>query len=181
MEDLQRRLAETVTGDVRFDAGTRALFTMDASNYRQVPAGVVRPAHVDDVVAAVAAAREHDVPVVPRGGGTSLAGNSTGGGLVLDLTRLDRFTIDPVARTARVEPGVVLDDLRAAAARHGLTFGPDPSTHSRCTLGGMIVNNSCGAHSVAWGTTLDNVVSLDVLRYDGERTTVGAGDRKSVV
>jgi FAD/FMN-containing dehydrogenase/Fe-S oxidoreductase len=174
--DLQRRLAETVSGDVRFDAGTRALFTMDASNYRQVPIAVVRPSSVDDVVAAVAAAREFDVPVVPRGGGTSLAGNSTGGGLVLDLTRLNRIEIDPATRTAYVEPGVVLDDLKAVAAPHGLTFGPDPSTHSRCTLGGMIGNNSCGSHSVAWGTTLDNVVSLDVLRYDGERLTVGAGD-----
>ena len=89
---------------------------------------------------------------------------------MLDLTRLDRIvSIDPVARTARVEPGVVLDDLRAAAAEHGLTFGPDPSTHSRCTLGGMIGNNSCGAHSVAWGTTLENVEELDVLLYDGTR------------
>ncbi|HEX6359806.1 FAD-binding and (Fe-S)-binding domain-containing protein [Actinophytocola sp.] len=146
---------------------------MDASNYRQVPAVVVRPDSVDDVVAAVAAAREFDVPVTPRGGGTSLAGNACGGGLVLDLTRLRAMTIDPQTRTAFVEPGVVLDDLRAAAAPHGLTFGPDPSTHSRCTLGGMIGNNSCGAHSVAWGTTLDNVVSLDVLRYDGVRMTVG--------
>ncbi|WP_133904341.1 FAD-binding and (Fe-S)-binding domain-containing protein [Actinophytocola oryzae] len=149
---------------------------MDASNYRQVPVAVVRPDTVDDVVAAVTAAREFDVPVVPRGGGTSLAGNATGGGLVLDLTRLDRMEIDPPTRTAYVEPGVVLDDLKAAAAPHGLTFGPDPSTHSRCTLGGMIGNNSCGSHSVAWGTTLDNVVSLDVLRYDGTRMTVGAGD-----
>ena len=172
--DLQRRLVETVSGDVRFDAGTRALFTMDASNYRQVPVAVVRPSSVDDVIAAVAAAREFDTPVVPRGGGTSLAGNSTGGGLVLDLTRLNRIEIDPATRTAFVEPGVVLDDLKAAAAPHGLTFGPDPSTHSRCTLGGMIGNNSCGSHSVAWGTTLDNVVSLDVLRYDGERMTVGS-------
>jgi FAD/FMN-containing dehydrogenase/Fe-S oxidoreductase len=173
--DLQRRLLETVSGDVGFDAGTRALFTMDASNYRQVPVAVVRPSSVDDVIAAVAAAREFDVPVVPRGGGTSLAGNATGGGLVLDLTRLNRIEIDPSTRTAHVGPGVVLDDLRAAAAPHGLTFGPDPSTHSRCTLGGMIGNNSCGSHSVAWGTTLDNVVSLDVLRYDGTRVTVGAG------
>ena len=173
--DLQRRLVETVSGDVSFDAATRALFTMDASNYRQVPVGVVRPASVDDVVAAVAAAREFDVPVVPRGGGTSLAGNSTGGGLVLDLTRLRAMTVDPDTRTAYVEPGIVLDDLKAAAAPHGLTFGPDPSTHSRCTLGGMIGNNSCGSHSVAWGTTLDNVVELDVLRYDGVRMTVGAG------
>lgn len=174
--DLQRRLLESVSGDVSFDAGTRALFTMDASNYRQVPVAVVRPADVDDVIAAVAAAREFDVPVVPRGGGTSLAGNATGGGLVLDLTALRGMTIDPATRTAYVEPGVVLDDLKAAAAAHGLTFGPDPSTHSRCTLGGMIGNNSCGSHSVAWGTTLENVVELDVLRYDGVRMSVGAGD-----
>ncbi|MGH3756571.1 FAD-binding and (Fe-S)-binding domain-containing protein [Actinophytocola sp.] len=147
---------------------------MDASNYRQVPLAVVIAADADDAVAAVAAAREFGVPIVPRGGGTSLAGNATGGGLVLDLSRLDTIEeIDPVARTARVGPGVVLDDLRAAAAGHGLTFGPDPSTHSRCTLGGMIANNSCGAHSVAWGTTLDNVVELDVLLYDGTRLTVG--------
>jgi FAD/FMN-containing dehydrogenase/Fe-S oxidoreductase len=168
-------LVETVSGDVSFDAGTRALYTVDASNYRQVPIAVVRPETVDDVIAAVAAAREFDVPVVPRGGGTSLAGNSTGNGLVLDLTRLNRIEIDPATRTAFVEPGVVLDDLKAAAAPHGLTFGPDPSTHSRCTLGGMIGNNSCGSHSVAWGTTLENVESLDVLRYDGTRMAVGSG------
>ncbi|GAB3438348.1 FAD-binding and (Fe-S)-binding domain-containing protein [Actinophytocola sediminis] len=173
---LRRRLAATVSGSVGFDAGTRALYTMDASNYRQVPIGVVRPDTEQDAVAAVAAAREFGVPLVARGGGTSLAGNACGGGLVLDLTGLDRIhAIDPVARTARVGPGVVLDDLRAAAAEHGLTFGPDPSTHSRCTLGGMIGNNSCGAHSVAWGTTLDNVIELDVLRYDGRRLTVGPG------
>ena len=171
---LERRLTETVSGRVGFDAGTRALYTMDASNYRQVPVAVVVARDADDAVAAVAAAREFGVPIVPRGGGTSLAGNATGGGLVLDLSGLDTIhSIDPVARTARVGPGVVLDDLRAAAAGHGLTFGPDPSTHSRCTLGGMIGNNSCGAHSVAWGTTLENVEELDVLLYDGTRLTVG--------
>ncbi|HWM04714.1 MAG TPA: FAD-binding oxidoreductase, partial [Actinophytocola sp.] len=147
---------------------------MDASNHRQVPVGVVVAESADDAVAAVRAANEFDVPLVPRGGGTSLAGNATGGGLVLDLSKLDRIhAVDPATRTARVEPGVILDDLRAAAAPHGLTFGPDPSTHSRCTLGGMIGNNSCGAHSVAWGTTLDNVEELDVLLYDGTRLTVG--------
>jgi FAD/FMN-containing dehydrogenase len=179
---LERRLTETVSGRVAFDAGTRALYTVDASNYRRVPLAVVVPDTERDAVAAVAAAREFDVPLVPRGGGTSLAGNSVGSGLVLDLSRLDRIhRIDPAARTARVGPGVVLDDLRAAAAEHGLTFGPDPSTHSRCTLGGMIGNNSCGAHSVAWGTTLDNVVELDVLRYDGTRLTVGRGHEDTEV
>nr|WP_198942796.1 FAD-binding and (Fe-S)-binding domain-containing protein [Actinophytocola xanthii] len=179
---MERRLTETVSGRVAFDAGTRALYTVDASNYRKVPLGVVLPDTEQDAVAAVAAAREFDVPLVPRGGGTSLAGNSCGTGLVLDLSRLDRIHgIDPAARTARVGPGVVLDDLRAAAAEYGLTFGPDPSTHSRCTLGGMIGNNSCGAHSVAWGTTLDNVVELDVVRYDGTRLTVGRGHEDSEV
>jgi FAD/FMN-containing dehydrogenase/Fe-S oxidoreductase len=172
---LERRLTETVSGQVSFDAGTRALYTMDASNYRQVPVAVVVAADADDAVATVAAAREFGVSLVPRGGGTSLAGNATGGGLVLDLSKLNTIhAIDPATRTARVGPGVILDDLRTAAATHGLTFGPDPSTHSRCTLGGMIGNNSCGAHSVAWGTTLENVVELDVLLYDGTRLTVGA-------
>ncbi len=175
MAGLERRLAEAVSGRVGFDAGTRALYTMDASNYRRVPLAVVVAEDVDDVVAAVGVAREFGVPIVPRGGGTSLAGNATGGGLVLDLSKLNTIhAIDPERRTARVEPGVILDDLRAAAAAHGLTFGPDPSTHRRCTLGGMIGNNSCGSHSVAWGTTLDNVVELDVLLYDGTRLTVGS-------
>ncbi|MFJ4962808.1 FAD-binding and (Fe-S)-binding domain-containing protein [Streptomyces sp. NPDC088729] len=153
---------------------------MDASNYRRVPLGVLAPRDADDIAAALAVCREHGVPVVARGGGTSIAGQATGTGLVLDLTRhlsavLD---LDPAARTAVVQPGVVLDDLRAAAAPHGLTFGPDPSTHSRCTLGGMIGNNACGSHSVAWGTTADNVTALSVVRYGGEalRLEQGGGD-----
>ncbi|MDQ0986151.1 FAD-binding and (Fe-S)-binding domain-containing protein [Streptomyces sp. V2I9] len=163
-------LRSAVRGASDFGAGARALTTMDASNYRRVPLGVCAPCDADDVAAALAVCREHGVPVVPRGGGTSIAGQATGTGLVLDLTRHLRtiLRLDPAARTAVVQPGVVLDDLRAAAAPHGLTFGPDPSTHSRCTLGGMIGNNSCGAHSVAWGTTADNVTKLTVARYGGE-------------
>ena len=169
--DVERALRAAVRGGVAFDAGTRALMTMDASNYRRVPLGVVAPMDVDDVAAALAVCREHGVPVVPRGGGTSIAGQATGTGVVLDFTRhMNRIlAVDPGTRTARVQPGVVLDDLRAAAP-HGLTFGPDPSTHSRCTLGGMIGNNACGSHSVAWGTTADNLTALDVLTYRGERT-----------
>ncbi|NEE55508.1 FAD-dependent oxidoreductase, partial [Streptomyces sp. SID8455] len=112
---------------------------MDASNYRRVPLGVLAPRDADDIAAALTVCREYGVPVVPRGGGTSIAGQATGTGLVLDLTRhLNAILeLDPAARTATVQPGVILDDLRAAAAPHGLTFGPDPSTHSRCTLGGM--------------------------------------------
>ena len=174
---LEGALGATVRGLVCFDAGTRALYATDASNYRHVPVGVVIPASVHDLVAAVTAAREYDVPVAMRGGGTSIAGQATGRGLVIDASRYLRRieSVDPAARLARVEPGVVLDDLRAAAAPHGLTFGPDPSTHSRCTIGGMVGNNACGAHSLSWGNTAGNVAELDILLYDGRRLTVGAG------
>ncbi|MFE0048212.1 FAD-binding and (Fe-S)-binding domain-containing protein, partial [Streptomyces albireticuli] len=174
---LAPALRKAVRGDVDFGAAARALVTMDASNYRRVPLGVVAPRDADDVSAALAVCREHGVPVVPRGGGTSIAGQATGTGVVLDLTRhMDAITaLDPDARTAVVQPGVVLDTLRAAAGAYGLTFGPDPSTHGRCTLGGMIGNNACGPHSVAWGTTADNVHALDVLTYGGERARLGQG------
>ncbi|MFI0718777.1 FAD-binding and (Fe-S)-binding domain-containing protein [Streptomyces sp. NPDC021224] len=172
---LERALRAAVRGDVAWDAGARALVTMDASNYRRVPLGVVAPADAADVAAALAVCREHGAPVTARGGGTSIAGQATGTGVVLDFTRhMNRLLeIDPAARTARVQPGLVLDDLRRAAAGHGLTFGPDPSTHSRCTLGGMIGNNACGAHSVAWGTTADNVRALDAVTYRGEAVRLG--------
>ncbi|MFI1333244.1 FAD-binding and (Fe-S)-binding domain-containing protein [Streptomyces sp. NPDC020845] len=175
--ELERALRRAVRGEVSFDTASRALMTMDASNYRRVPAGVVAPYDADDVAAALAVCRERAVPVVARGGGTSIAGQATGVGVVLDFTRHMRsiVSLDPDARTAVVQPGVILDDLRAAAGAYGLTFGPDPSTHSRCTLGGMIGNNSCGSHSVAWGTTADNVRELDVVTYGGERLRAGRG------
>lgn len=174
---LARDLRSEVRGETSFDATSRALTTMDASNYRRVPLGVVAPRDADDVTAALAVCRAHGVPVVPRGGGTSIAGQATGTGIVLDLTRhLNALVeLDSGSRTAVVQPGLVLDDLRAAAAPHGLTFGPDPSTHGRCTLGGMIGNNSCGAHSVAWGTTADNVHALTVARYGGGTLRLGRG------
>ncbi|MEU8475602.1 FAD-linked oxidase C-terminal domain-containing protein [Streptomyces hygroscopicus] len=174
---LEQALRRAVRGDVAFDTASRALMTMDASNYRRVPAGVVAPRDADDVAAALAVCREHGVPVVARGAGTSIAGQATGLGVVLDFTRHMRgiLSLDPERRTAVVQPGVILDDLRAAAGAHGLTFGPDPSTHSRCTLGGMIGNNSCGSHSVAWGTTADNVHELDILTYGGERVRAAQG------
>ncbi|MEU3136071.1 FAD-binding and (Fe-S)-binding domain-containing protein [Streptomyces sp. NPDC006854] len=170
-------LRSAVRGASDFGSAARALTTMDASNYRRVPLGVLAPRDADDITAALTVCREYGVPVVPRGGGTSIAGQATGTGLVLDLTRHLRtiLDVDPAARTAVVQPGVILDDLRAAAAPHGLTFGPDPSTHSRCTLGGMIGNNSCGAHSVAWGTTADNVRGLSVVRYGGQALRLERG------
>ncbi|WKN16576.1 FAD-binding oxidoreductase [Streptomyces sp. JUS-F4] len=179
--DFVAALRSAVRGTSDFGATARALTTMDASNHRRVPLGVLAPRDAEDIAAALAVCREHGVPVVARGGGTSIAGQATGTGLVLDLTRHLRtvLDLDPATRTAVVQPGVILDDLRAAAAPHGLTFGPDPSTHSRCTLGGMIGNNSCGAHSVAWGTTADNVRALSVVRYGGEalRLEQGSGAR----
>ncbi|MFI6562873.1 FAD-binding and (Fe-S)-binding domain-containing protein [Streptomyces sp. NPDC050534] len=175
MTDLQAELRRAVRGDVGFDVTSRALVTMDASNYRRVPLGVVAPRDADDVAAVLAVCRERRVPVVARGGGTSIAGQATGTGVVLDFTRhMNRLlSVDPQARTAVVQPGLVLDRLQEAAAPHGLRFGPDPSTHSRCTLGGMIGNNSCGSHSVAWGTTADSVRELDVVTARGERLRLG--------
>jgi FAD/FMN-containing dehydrogenase/Fe-S oxidoreductase len=164
-----------VSGTVADDPGTLALYTSDASIYRQVPLAVVVPRTVDDVVAAVAACADTGAPLVPRGGGTSLAGNSIGG-VVIDTSRhLNEIVdIDVDNRLATVQPGVVLTDLTKATAPYGLTFGPDPSSAGRCTLGGMIGNNSCGSRSVAWGTTADNVERLDVLCYDGTRLDLGA-------
>ncbi|MPY77080.1 MAG: FAD-binding protein [Actinophytocola sp.] len=173
---LARELTDVVRGDVRFDAGTRAMYSTDASNYRAVPIGVVVPRSTEDVLAALDVCRRHDVPVLPRGAATSIAGQTCNVAVVIDFARhLDRvLDIDPDRSLARLQPGVVLDTLQSAAGPYGLAFGPDPSTHSRCTLGGMIGNNACGSHSVAWGKTVDNVESLDVVLYDGTRLTVGA-------
>ncbi|MFH9571953.1 FAD-linked oxidase C-terminal domain-containing protein [Streptomyces sp. NPDC017454] len=175
MTDLEAALRKAVRGEVGFDVTSRALTTMDASNYRRVPLGVVAPRDADDVAAVLEVCRAHGVPVVARGGGTSIAGQATGTGVVLDFTRhMNRLvSLDPDARTAVVQPGLVLDRLQEAAAPHGLRFGPDPSTHSRCTLGGMIGNNSCGSHSVAWGTTADSVRELTVLTARGKRLRLG--------
>ncbi|WP_406201080.1 FAD-binding oxidoreductase [Streptomyces sp. NBC_01017] len=177
MSELEAELRRVVRGEVGFDVTSRALTTMDASNYRRVPLGVVAPHDADDVAAVLEVCRDHMVPVVARGGGTSIAGQATGAGVVLDFTRhMNRLvSLDPDARTAVVQPGLVLDRLQDAAAPHGLRFGPDPSTHSRCTLGGMIGNNSCGSHSVAWGTTADSVRELDVISGRGERLRLGQG------
>ncbi|MEV7408647.1 FAD-binding and (Fe-S)-binding domain-containing protein [Streptomyces althioticus] len=175
--ELAAALRGAVRGEVDLGVTARALTTMDASNYRRIPLGVVVPRDADDVAAALAVCREHGVPVVPRGGGTSIAGQATGTGIVLDFTRhMNRLlSLDPEAGTAVVQPGLVLDRLQEAAAPHGLRFGPDPSTHGRCTLGGMIGNNSCGSHSVAWGTTADNVRTLSVITARGERLRPGPG------
>ena len=172
---LAEALRAQISGDVRFDRGTRALYATDGSNYRQVPIGVVLPRDADDVQATVALCRQFGAPLLCRGGGTSLAGQCCNVAVILDFSRyMSRiFEIDPARRIARVQPGVVLDHLRAAAEKHHLTFAPDPATHDRCTLGGMIGNNSCGVHSVMAGKTDDNIEALEVLTYDGVRLKVG--------
>jgi|HubBroStandDraft_6_1064221.scaffolds.fasta_scaffold00011_119 FAD/FMN-containing dehydrogenase/Fe-S oxidoreductase len=172
---LAAALKRDLRGEVRFDDGSRALYATDGSNYRQVPIGVVLPRDVDDVVAAIAVAREFSAPILCRGGGTSLAGQCCNVAVVLDFSKYMAkiLQVDPARRIARVQPGVVLDNLRNAAEKHRLTFGPDPATHDRCTLGGMIGNNSCGVHSVMAGKTDDNVEELEILTYDGLRMRVG--------
>src|ERR1700726_3140089 len=174
--ELENELKRVVKGEVRFDRGSRALYASDGSNYRQIPIGLVVPRDDDDVIATVAACRKYGAPVLPRGGATSLAGQCCNVAVVLDFTKYMHriLEVDQEARTARVQPGLVLDRLRERAELHHLTFGPDPSTHSRCTLGGMIGNNSCGTHSLLAGKTVDNVEELRVLLYDGTQLTVGA-------
>jgi len=173
---LAEELRHAVRGEVRFDDGSRALYATDASNYRQVPIGVVIPRDANDVLAAVALARKHGAPILGRGAGTSLAGQCCNVAVVLDMSKyMHRIAeMNPAGKFARVEPGIVLDDLRREAEKHTLTFGPDPATHAQCTLGGMIGNNSCGIHSIMSGKTVDNIEELEILTYDGVRMRVGA-------
>ena len=174
-EALAAELRDTIRGEVRFDDGSRALYATDASNYRQLPIGVVVPRDLDDIVETVAACRRYGAPVLPRGGGTSLAGQCCNIAVVIDCSKYLRnvLEIDPTNKRAHVQPGTVLDDLRDAAERYHLTFGPDPATHDHNTLGGMIGNNSCGVHSIMAGRTVENVESLEILTYDGLRMRVG--------
>ncbi|MEU4014929.1 FAD-linked oxidase C-terminal domain-containing protein [Microbacterium sp. NPDC028030] len=170
-------LAADLRGTVDTSRRRRAEYTSDASNYRLLPAAVVYPADEQDVSRIVRFGREHGVPVTARGGGTSIAGNAVGAGIIVDLSRHfgDIFEIDPQARTARVGAGVVLADLQRAAAAHGLRFGPDPSSQSRCTIGGMIGNNACGPRAMTWGRTSDNVERLRVVDGTGAVRVLGRG------
>jgi FAD/FMN-containing dehydrogenase/Fe-S oxidoreductase len=173
---LRRTLEREIRGEVLFDAGHRGIYSHDSSNYRQPPLGVVVPRDADDVLAAVAACREHDAPLTSRGCGTSLAGQTCNVAVVLDHSKYRReiVDVDPERGRARVQPGVIRDQLADRAEReHNLTFAPDTSTHAYATFGGMIGNNSCGTHSVMAGRTADNVHELEVLTYDGLRMRVG--------
>jgi FAD/FMN-containing dehydrogenase/Fe-S oxidoreductase len=178
---LANDLRRTVRGEVRFDTGSRALYSTDSSNYRQVPVGVVIPRDRDDIIATVAACRKFGAPITGRGGGTSLAGQCCNVGVVIDFTKYYNriLEIDQERKLVRVEPGIVLDEMNHAVQEQGLIFGPDPATHSHCALGGMIGNNSCGVHSVmaqfygGGARTSDNVHELEVLLYDGTILRVG--------
>ncbi|MEV5911214.1 FAD-linked oxidase C-terminal domain-containing protein [Streptomyces chartreusis] len=172
---LERDLRKRVDGEVRFDAGTRAAYSTDGSNYRQVPIGVVVPRTVEAAVEAVAVCREHGAPLLSRGGGTSLAGECCNVAVVVDWSKYCNrlLSVDPENRRCVVEPGIVLDDLNRQLAEYGLQYGPRPATHPNCTIGGMIGNNSCGSTAQAYGKVVDNLHRLEVLTYDGVRTWVG--------
>jgi FAD/FMN-containing dehydrogenase/Fe-S oxidoreductase len=177
-EAFEADLRSAVRGEVRLDAGSRAAYATDASNFRQPPTAVVVPADVEDAVAAIAVCRRHDVPVFSRGGGTSLAGQCCNTGVVLDWSKhcTSIVSVDPDDRTCVVEPGIVLDVLNGHLAEHGLEFGPSPATHYNCTIGGMIGNNSCGATAQRTGKVVDNISRLEVLLYDGTRFWCGPAD-----
>jgi FAD/FMN-containing dehydrogenase/Fe-S oxidoreductase len=173
---LEKDLRAAVKGEVRFDDGDRGMYASDAGNYRMVPIGVILPRDAEDVLHTLAACRDHGAPIVARGGGTGIPGQTVNVAVLLDFSKYMNqiMEMNPGEKYARVQPGIVLDELRKAAGQHGLTFGPDPATHNRNTLGGMIGNNSCGIHSVMAGETVDNIDELDVVTYDGTRMTVGA-------
>ncbi len=177
IDRAEQRLREALGERVHSDPGARALYTSDASLYRALPALVVEPVDIDELSRVVRICGETGTPLTMRGAGTSIAGNALGHGVIVTTRRLDRIVeLNADEGYAVVEPGVVLDDLNAAAAAHGLRFGPDPSTHSRCTIGGMVANNACGSHSVAWGTTAQNVLELDLIRSDGSRVRLRSPD-----
>jgi FAD/FMN-containing dehydrogenase/Fe-S oxidoreductase len=173
--ELEARLRKKIRGEVRFDAGSRALYATDASNYRHIPVGLVIPLDEQDVIATVEICRHLNAPILSRGAGTSLAGQGCNAAVILDFSKyMNKMGhVDPITRTVHVQPGIVLDRVREAAEKFALTYAPDPATHSRCTIGGMIGNNSCGIHALMGGKTVDNIHSLDILLYDGTRMTVG--------
>ena len=175
-------LAQDDCGEVHGDAGRRAQYSADASNYRRIPLAVVFPRERRHVLNTLAVCRRLGVPITSRGAGTSTSGQAVGSGVVMDFSRYFNhlLALDPDARTATVQPGIVLDELQRAAGEHGLLFGADPSTHSRCTLGGMIGNNACGSHSLAWGRTAENVLELEVVTYRGTVLRLGEMTRAEI-
>lgn len=172
---LEKELKHLIKGEVRFDEGSCALYATDGSNYRQIPIGIVIPRDKEDIIQTMRLCRKYQTPVLSRGGGTSLAGQCCNTAVIMDMSKYYNriLKIDPGEKYAIVEPGVVRDQLAKEAKKYQLTFGPDPSTHAYCTLGGMMGNNSCGTHSVMAGKTDDNVLELEILTYDGVHLKVG--------
>ncbi|HEY2368713.1 MAG TPA: FAD-binding oxidoreductase, partial [Polyangiaceae bacterium] len=175
LRDLWRELRKHVEGEVRFDAGSRGLYAQDASNYHHVPIGVVLPRTSDDVLATLAACRKHGVAVTNRTGGTALAGQTSNEAIIVDFSKYMRriALLDPRRRIARVEPGVICDELDEAAKPFDLAWGPKPATHSRCGFGGMLSNNCGGMNAQYAGIAVHNVEALEVALYDGTRMTLG--------
>src|ERR671919_577134 len=188
VDALGAELRKSIRGEVRFSDGDRALYSTDSSNYRQIPIGVVVPCDRGDVIATVAACRKFGAPITCRGGGTSLAGQCCNVAVIIDFTKYMKrvIEIDAAQKLARVEPGLILDELQKKLKKHGLIFGPDPATHNYCAIGGMLGNNSCGVHSVmaefygGGARTSDNVRELEVLLYDGTILRVGKTDDSDV-
>jgi FAD/FMN-containing dehydrogenase/Fe-S oxidoreductase len=180
--DLERELRKNVEGEVRFDAGSKADYAVDSSNYRQVPIGIVIPKSIEDVIHTVGACRKFGAPLLSRGGGTSLAGQCCNTAVVMDWSKYlnQVLDVDLNRKTATVHPGCVLDKLRGVVEKHGVTFGPDPATHSHCTLGGMLGNNSCGMHAQMAGSVASNTEGLEVLLYDGTRMHLGWMDEQEM-
>ncbi|MGZ3770696.1 MAG: FAD-binding and (Fe-S)-binding domain-containing protein [Bdellovibrio sp.] len=174
--ELGPDLKNNLSCEVSWSASSKALYAADASNYRQIPLAVVLPKTAEDIVQTLSICRKHNAPILMRGGGTSLAGQTCNTAVVIDTSKYYNkiLNLDPEQKTVTVQPGIVLDEVRNEAEKHRLTFGPDPSTHNRCTLGGMIGNNSCGVHSVMAGKTVDNIIELDVVTYDGFRMKVSS-------
>jgi FAD/FMN-containing dehydrogenase len=180
-DSIYRELKDSISGEVRFDKGSKMLYVTDASNYRMEPIGLVIPKNEQDIIKTVSVARKYGAPLLSRGGGTSLAGQCTNIALEMDMSKYYNGVIEvlPSQKLARVLPGTVLDNINKTVLEHGLIFGPDPATHDHNTIGGMIGNNSCGIHSVLaskrgkGARTSDNLHSLKILTYDGEIMTVG--------
>src|SRR5579871_64554 len=172
---LAKSLRRAVSGEVAFDEGSRALYAADASNYRQPPIGIVIPRTTDDVIATIATCRSYGAPVLNRGGATSLAGQCCNAAVVIDFTKYmhNIIELNPDEKYAWVQPGIINDSLRDPANQYGLTFGPDPATHNRCTVGGMIGNNSCGVHALMNGKTSENIEELEIITYEGHVMRVG--------
>jgi len=187
-EALAEELKKSIYGEVRFDKGSRALYSTDSSNYRQVPIGVVIPKTAEDIVRTIEICRKYDAPILSRGGGTSLAGQTCNTAVVMDMSKYYNkvLHLDVEKRLVTVEPGIVLDTLQKHTLPHGLRFGPDPSTHDHCTIGGMIGNNSCGTHSImahyhgGGSRTSDNLYSMEVVTYSGLRLNVGYTSREEL-